>query len=78
MDTASQGGPWGMAVLAAYLLYGRKNASLEDYLEWEIFAGQTGSTMEPDPAEAAGYEKFAARYKAGLPAEQAAVSSMDW
>ena len=78
MDTASQGGPWGMAILAAYMLYGKDRGSLEEYLEKNIFAGQTGSTIQPDPEETAGYEEFARRYKTGLYAEQAAISSMNW
>jgi sugar (pentulose or hexulose) kinase len=49
MDTASEGGPWGMAILAAYLIDGKKDGSLEDYLEKRIFAGQEGSTIAPTP-----------------------------
>ena len=78
MDTASEGGPWGMAVLAAYLADGKKAGSLEEYLERRIFAGQSGSTIWPDPAEAEGFETFIRRYKQGLAAEAAAIESMNW
>ncbi len=78
MDTASEGGPWGMALLAAYLVDGKKYGKLEDYLEQKIFAGQAGSTLEPTEEEIAGFETFTERYKAGLAAEEAAVESMKW
>ncbi len=78
MDTASEGGPWGMAVLAAYLVDGKKDGKLEEYLENRIFAGQSGTTIEPDPADVEGMEVFTKRYVAGLEAEKAAVASMNW
>lgn len=78
MDTASQGGPWGMAVLAAYMLQHGNGETLEDYLEKKIFAVQAGTTIRPDAGEAEGYEKFTAHYKSGLEAEKAAIAAMDW
>ena len=76
MDTASEGGPWGMAILAAYLIDGKKDGSLEDYLEKRIFAGQQGSTIAPTPEEIEGFEKFTQLYKDGIPIERAAVEAM--
>ena len=78
METASEGGPWGMAVLAAYLIDGKKEGKLEDYLDKRIFAGQKGSTIAPTPEDVEGMERFTERYKAGLAAERAAVESMKW
>ncbi len=72
MKTAGEGGAWGMAVLADYLLRG-KGRTLEDHLENVVFAGQEGKTLFPDPAIAEGFEKFIARYRAGLPVVREAV-----
>ncbi len=78
MDTASEGGPWGMAILAAYLIDGKKDGKLEDYMEKRIFAGQSGSTIEATPEEVEGFEVFINHYKDGLAAEKAAIESMNW
>lgn len=73
METASEGGPWGMALLAAYLLYGKERASLSDYLEQEIFRNRVGVTEQPDPQDTAGFERFMEDYRAGLEIERAAT-----
>ena len=78
MDTASEGGAWGIAILAAFLADRKEGERLEDYLENRIFAGMSGSTIQPDPADVAGYETFIERYKKGLPIESAAIEAMDW
>ena len=75
MDTASEGGPWGMAVLAAYMLE-KNGASLSDYLEKNIFAGQTGTTIAPDQADVEGFDAFTAKYVSTLPAQHAAVEGL--
>ncbi len=77
MDTASEGGPWGMAILAAFMIDG-KGKKLEDYLESEIFAELKGSTIEPDKADVEGFEKFIEHYKAALDVEKAAIAAMNW
>ena len=76
METAGEGGPWGMALLAAYMQTKEENESLESYLTNKIFAGQTGSRMEPDAEDVAGFEKFMERYMAGLSIEHAAVDAL--
>lgn len=78
MDTASEGGPWGMALLAAYMIDREENESLEDYLENRIFAGLSGATITPDQAEVEGFEAFINHYVDGLAAERAAVDAMRW
>jgi len=76
METAGEGGPWGMALLAVYMQTKEENESLKDYLKNKIFAGQTGSRMEPDGKDVAGFEKFMERYMAGLSIEHAAVDAL--
>ena len=78
MSTASEGGAWGIALLAAYMADGKKDGKLEDYLDKRVFKELTGNVVAPDPAEVEGFEVFTQRYKAGLEAEKAAISSMDW
>ncbi len=76
MDTASEGGPWGMAVLAAYMMEKEAGETLPDYLSNRIFAGQTGTTIAPKAEDVAGFDAFVAKYVSTLPAEQAAVVGM--
>ena len=74
METAGEGGPWGMALLAAYAVCKQPGQTLEDYLDQEIFAGQKSVTLAPDPEDVAGFEAFMARFKPALAVEQAAVA----
>jgi sugar (pentulose or hexulose) kinase len=73
--TAGEGGAWGMAVLAAYLLRDDPGQSLPDYLDARI-AGSIGAPVAPDPRDVAGFEAFYARHRAGLAIERAAVASL--
>ena len=76
MKTAGEGGAWGIAILANYMVTKAEGESLEDYLENKVFAGQEGVTLAPDPANVEGFEKFAKRYVAGLPIVRQAVESL--
>ena len=75
METAGEGGAWGIALLAAYMQDKEEGESLQDYLNEKIFAGQTGSSMDPDAEDVAGFEAFMKRYLAGLAIEHAAVEA---
>lgn len=76
MDTASEGGAWGMAVLAAYMCEKEGEETLPEYLSNRIFAGQTGTTIGPKPEDVAGFDAFIEKYKSTLPAEKAAVTGL--
>ena len=76
METAGEGGAWGIALLAAYMKDKEEGETLQNYLDNKIFAGQTGSSMEPDAKDVEGFEKFMQRYMAGLAIEHAAVESL--
>lgn len=78
MDTASEGGAWGIALLAAYLADKMVGERLEDYLETRIFGELSGETVIPDERDTAGFHTFMERYKAGLSVERAAIEAMDW
>ena len=72
METAGEGGPWGIALLASYMIKKEEGESLQDYLADKVFAGNKGSSIEPDQKDVAGYEAFIERYKQGIPVELAA------
>ena len=76
METAGEGGAWGIALLAEYMVSKEDGETLDAYLNNKIFAGEKGETMNPDPADVEGFDKFIEVYKAGLPIEAAAVSAM--
>mgnify|MGYP002512367764 FL=1 len=76
MDTASEGGAWGMAVLACYMQEKEAGESLPDYLSSRIFAGQSGTTIEPKAEDVAGFDAYIEKYKSTLKAEKAAVEGL--
>ncbi|MDR1130944.1 MAG: ATPase, partial [Oscillospiraceae bacterium] len=73
METAGEGGPWGMALLALYMQTKAGGESLEAFLADKIFASAPVLTVEPDKEISKGFEKFMARYIKGLPLERAAI-----
>lgn len=74
METAGEGGAWGIAVLAAYLVLKENGETLPDYLNNKIFAGQKGSKLEPIPENVKGFEKFMEQYMKGLAMEKEATA----
>ncbi len=78
MDTASEGGAWGIALLAAYMMDKETGEKLEDYLEKRIFGELSGETVIPYAEEVEGFRIFMQRYKAGLAIEKSAIEAMDW
>ena len=73
METAGEGGAWGIALLAGYLVNNTKKLSLADYLDEVVFAGNAGVEIAPTAEDVAGFNKYIENYKAGLPIEEAAV-----
>jgi sugar (pentulose or hexulose) kinase len=76
METAGEGGAWGIALLASYMFRKTANEPLEDYLSNKVFAGEYGTTIAPDPADVDGFAAFMERYKKGLAIERAAVEML--
>ena len=76
MDTAGEGGAWGIALLASYMVNKADGESLDDYLNNKVCAGQEGTKMEPDPADVKGFDEYLEVYTAGLPIERAAVDRL--
>lgn len=74
METAGEGGAWGIALLAGYLI-NKESKSLADYLEYIVFDGNTGVAMSPTPEDVEGFNKYMEYYKAGLAIEQAAIEN---
>lgn len=73
METAGEGGAWGIALLAAYMSNKEKEESLENYLNYKIFADQKCSKIEPDEKDVSGFNEFMIRYMKGLTIEHMAV-----
>ncbi|MDR2620497.1 MAG: ATPase, partial [Propionibacteriaceae bacterium] len=73
--TASEGGPWGMAVLAAYLHRAASGESLTDYLNQVVFADVETSTIAPDPVDVSGFAAYLDRYERALPVLKAAIKT---
>ncbi len=76
METAGEGGAWGIAILAAYMLHKATSEPLETYLSNRVFPGENGTTIAPDPADVAGFNVFMERYKKGLVIERAAEEGL--
>lgn len=76
MESAGEGGAWGSALLAAYMLFKASDQPLEAYLSNTVFAAQHSTTVAPDPADVGGFAAFMERYKQGLVIERAAVDAL--
>jgi sugar (pentulose or hexulose) kinase len=76
MQTAGEGGPWGMAILAAYMRNRQPGEALEEYLENRVFKQSQSATAQPEPALASSFEAYMTKYIKGLAAERAAVESI--
>ena len=75
METAGEGGAWGIALLAGYLVNNEEKLNLADYLDKKVFAGNTGTEIAPTAEDVAGFDKYIETYKAGLAIEKAAVEN---
>ena len=73
METAGEGGAWGIALLASYLVNNPDKLPLDEYLDKVVFAGDTGVEIAPTAEDVAGFNVYIENYKAGLGIEQAAV-----
>lgn len=76
METAGEGGAWGIALLAAYMLYREEGESLDAYLKVRVFAERKAVCAEPDARDVDGFERFIERYRQCLPVERAAVDCL--
>ena len=76
METAGEGGPYGMALLGAYMLWKDAGESLPDYLDHKVFAGAKASTLMAEEREVAGFDRFLQRYRKALPLEKCATEVM--
>lgn len=76
METAGEGGPWGQALLAAYMLDREPGETLGEYLSEKVFRDSPKTTILPQEEDVAGFEKYMERFKRGIVIEQAAVSAL--
>ena len=73
METAGEGGAWGIALLADYLIHRADNETLEDYLDSKVFNGMKQSTLQPDSRNEAGFTRYMESFVKCLPAQKAAT-----
>jgi len=73
METAGEGGAWGIALLAGYMVNNPSKLTLPDYLDQVVFAGNTGVEVAPTAEDVEGFNRYIENYKQSLPIEQAAV-----
>lgn len=73
METAGEGGAWGIALLGSYLVNNNKHLSLADFLDEKVFAGNAGVEVSPTAEDVAGFNAYIETYKTCLPVEEAAV-----
>ena len=76
METAGEGGAWGIALLASYMFRKGENETLEAYLSNKVFAGANSTTIAPDQRDVDGFVAFMERYKEGIAIEKAAVGAL--
>ena len=76
METAGEGGAWGIALLAAYLVNQAPGESLDAYLADHVFANDHGTTIAPVAEDVAGFDEYVKRYANGLPIEKAAIDHL--
>jgi len=76
METAGEGGAWGMALLASYMLHKEEGETLPAFLEKKVFAGQEGTKEAPGKEDVEGFDRFMERYAKGLAIERAAVENL--
>ncbi len=75
METAGEGGAWGIALLAAYVVNNAEKLNLADFLDKKVFAGNTGTEIAPTAEDVEGFNAYIETYKAGLEIEKAAVAA---
>lgn len=76
METAGEGGPYGMALLASYMFRKAENETLEDYLDTKVFASAAASTVSATEEDKAGFERFLEKYKKALDVEKSAIANV--
>ncbi len=76
MKTAGEGGPYGMALLCAYMIWKDEGESLEDYLDSKVFRNSESVTVMADEDDITGFDRFLARYRKAMEVERAAVRTM--
>lgn len=77
METAGEGGAWGIALLAAYRKDRQEGQTLADYLEQKVFAGKKSTVEQPEPLDVSGFDEYVRRYQEGLAVERAACDHVN-
>jgi sugar (pentulose or hexulose) kinase len=76
LESAGEGGAWGMALLASFAIREDESVSLPDFLD-DVMKDGVGEAFQPVDADVAGFQAFFERYHRGLAIERAAVDTLD-
>ena len=76
METAGEGGAWGIALLADYMVHRKEGQTLEDYLDENVFSGMKQKTLAPQPEDEEGFDRYMDRFLACIPAQKAAAEGL--
>ena len=76
METAGEGGAWGIALLASYLVNKKTDESLEKFLDYEVFKGEEGIKIDPVKEDVEGFEAYIKRFREGILVEQSAIKHL--
>lgn len=77
METAGEGGPWGEAILAAYMMNKEDGETLQDYLNCKVFADAKCVTVEPNAEDMEGLESYISKFKEGIEMERIATKVLN-
>ena len=77
METAGEGGAWGIALLAGYMVNNAEREALADWLDHRVFAGNKGVEIAPTAEDVAGFDNYIETYRRGLAIEKTAVENKD-
>ena len=76
METAGEGGAWGMAVLANFMVQKAAGETLDEYLTNKVFTGMKKETIAPDPEAVKGFDAYTESYKKAIEVEKAAIKAV--
>ncbi len=76
MSTAGEGGPWGMAILASYMVRKAQGEEFADFLTNQVFAGEQSKVAQPDPEDVKGFDAYIENYVNAVKVQQAAIEAL--
>jgi sugar (pentulose or hexulose) kinase len=76
LETAGEGGPWGMAILSSYMINGKDKMPLDDYLEKSVFSGMKATAVNPDMKDVRAFEEYKDAFLNAIEVEKIAAEKI--